>query len=295
MADTRFKVENGLLVTGVGANTLFEHRVQVNANLTVVADLLYVGGNLYVQGNSVIVGVTEYDTDIVPITDNIRSVGNTSSRWLGHFTELNVSTFSRPTTNNVSLGNTSRRWDAYATNADISGQLTVTGNTVAVGNSSIVGQLSVTNTASLGNTTVTGFVNASTFGRFGGNLTVGGTANIAGNATSGGLIFNGAALFANTRTVVGASQTVIDAFPATLSNFAKIYVTVTAPGGLYHSGELNIVHDGTLVLVNRYGELFNSSLGSFNSDINGSNIEIYFTGLSSTTYTVKTIRQQILA
>ena len=56
MANTRFKAENGILVTG--ANSIFMQQVQVNANLTVNSDLLYVGGNLYVQGDQIISGTT---------------------------------------------------------------------------------------------------------------------------------------------------------------------------------------------------------------------------------------------
>lgn len=296
MADTRFKVENGLLVTGPTANTLFEHRVNMNANLTVMADLLYVGGNLYVQGNSIVIGTTQYDTNLIPLTDNARSVGNTLNRWIGHFTDLNVATFLRPTANNIPLGNTSRRWDAYTTSISATGAVDVANSVVITGNTDITGRLLLTNTAALGNTTVTGFVNATTTGMFGSNLTVGGFANVAGNSSSRGVLFNGAAMFANSRTASGTTQTVIDSYPFSLSNFAKVYITITTGGGLYHSAEMNIIHDGSAVLVNRYGELFNTSLGSFNSDISGSNLEIYFTGANSAaTYTVKTIRQQVLA
>lgn len=294
MADTRFKIENGLLVTGAGSNTLFEQRVTVSANLTVSGDLLYVGGNLYVQGNSVIVGTSVYDVDITPLTDNSRSVGNSTNRFIGFFSDLTVGGSLRPSSNGLLLGNTTRRWDASTTNINASGVVTVGNSVIITGNTDITGRITVTNASSFGNTTITGFVNASSSANVGGSLTVGGTATISGNATAQNIILNGVAIFANTQTAVGITQKAVDGFPTTLGKFAQAYIAVTT-GVLYHSTNINIIQDGAAVLITHTNELFNTSLGSFTSDINGANVDIYFTGANSAaTYTVKTIRQQIL-
>jgi len=45
MANTSFKVENGLLVQG---NAQFDYTSKFNANVTIEADQFYIGGNLYV-------------------------------------------------------------------------------------------------------------------------------------------------------------------------------------------------------------------------------------------------------
>jgi hypothetical protein len=46
----------------------------------------------------------------------------------------------------------------------------------------------------------------------------------------------------------------------------------------YHSTKISIIHDGTTPYITEYGTLFNvSSLGSFNTIINGGNIALQLT------------------
>lgn len=298
MANTRFKAENGLLVTG--ANSIFEQQVQVNANLTVNADLLYVGGNLYVQGDQIISGTTLYDTDIIPASTTGRLLGNTTNRFDVNARNINVSGNLHPSATGKLLGNTTARWDTYSSNVDVSGVIAVTGNST------------FTNVAA-GNTNITGFINVSTTANVGGALSVGGNTAITGNlavtglttltgnvtmsanATAKALILDSAAIFSNSTVVNSGTQTIVDSFPKADADFAKVILTVKPSSGTQrHAAEILIAHDGTNVLLTEYAKLFNTSLGSFDASINNANVEIYFTSAaanSTVTQTVKVIRQ----
>lgn len=298
MANTRFKAENGILVTG--ANSIFQQEVLVNANLTVNSDLLYIAGNLYVQGSQIISGTTLYDIDIIPNATVGRLVGNTTNRFDVNARNINVSGNVQPNTSGALLGNTTARWDTYSTNVSVSGVMSVTGNTT------------LTNVAA-GNTNITGFINVSTTANVGGALSVGGNAAITGNlsvtglttltgnvtmganATAKALILDSAAIFSNTATVSNTTQNIVDSFPKADADFAKLIISVKPSSGTSrHATEILLAHDGTNVLVTEYAKLFNTSLGSFDAAINNANVEIYFTSAAANatvTQTVKVIRQ----
>lgn len=306
MSGTRFKVENGLLVTGTDSNTLFEHVVGISANLYVYGDMVYVGNNLFVTGNLVYTN-TQVLGDLIPIAETGANLGNNTFRFDGGFRLVTVSGNVLPTSNGLFLGNTSRRWDAYTTNVSATGNITVGGNTT------ITGQTSISNTLSMGNTTITGFVNVSSSATIGGNISVSGvstlsgnvgitgnanvTGNIvvAGNSTTEAVIFDNAALFTNTVIVANTtSTTVIDSFPGSQGFFSKMFISVNAANTLLHSVEMMLIQDKTNVLVTKYAELFNTKLGSFDAVINGSNVDVTFTASAANTYVVKTLRQQFL-
>lgn len=299
MANTRFKAENGLLVTG--ANSIFMQEVQVNANLTVNSDLLYVGGNLYVQGDQIISGTTLYDSDIIPLAATGRQLGNTSNRFDLNGRNINITGNMHPNSSGLLLGNTTARWDTYSTNVNANGNITVAGSG------------SIGTTLAAGNTTVTGFINVSTTANVGTTLTVGGNTSIGGNLTVSGiitltgnvtasanistkaLILDNAAIFSNTATVANTTQNIVDSFPKADFDFAKYVVTVKPSSGTQrHITEMLLTHDGTNVLITEYGKLFNTSLGSIDASINNANVELYFTSAAanaSVTQTVKVIRQ----
>lgn len=304
MADSRFKVENGLLVRG--SNSVFEDRVNVNANLTVTADLLYVGGNLYVTGDQVIAGTTVYDTDILPQSTTGRKIGNTTHKFDGLFRDIEINGNLHPTSNNLLLGNTSKRWDAYTTNVNASGTLTVAGNSIFQANVTVQANIAVNANTTLGNvasgnTSVTGFINVSSSANVAGTLRVAGESTLVGNTTvtanvaTKGLLLDHGAVFSNTKSVTTTSSTVIDAFPKAYSNFAKLFISVASATSTYHAIEMIVIHDGTNVLVTRYGEIYNTKLGTFDSNIVGDNVEVSFQASGAGTYTVRTVRYQTLA
>ena len=64
MANTRFKVDNGLTVSG--ANTLFKEAISVEANCYVYGDFLYVSGDFFVGGNLTYTNTSTYEDFLEP-------------------------------------------------------------------------------------------------------------------------------------------------------------------------------------------------------------------------------------
>lgn len=316
MADQRFKVEKGLVVSG--ANNIFTDQVTIGGNTTVEGDLLLVEGNFVVQGTTTYTGSIFYDTDIIPLADNQRKLGdgpsNTFVAFLGNTT---IYQFIHPSANNKQLGNTTQRWDASITNLDASGILTLAGN-VAV-NSTALAVISNTshkavgiNTAPIssaalyvvGNTNVNGSINVVG----GGNLVVNGSITADGTITTTSNIMTvGKLLTVTNRTTINSNTaTQIDSFTRASGKFAKYIITAdnsTAVPSLVHIIEMSLVHDNNgEVIVAKYGENFNTKLGLFDASANTTHVIVTYqanssAGLGATganTTSITTIRQQIL-
>ena len=85
-------------------------------------------------------------------------------------------------------------------------------------------------------------------------------------------------------TSVGTSATVVDTFAKATYRVAKYVCQVSNSGlGEYQACELLVAHDGTTAKVTEYAEVYTgaSSLGSFSAVVNGSNIEVKFTGANA--------------
>lgn len=303
MAQSRFKIQDGIIAANSSANSVFEHPLRVNANTTINGDLLMVTGDFTVQGDYIIAGQTIYDTDLLPAA-NGRSIGNSTNQFDALLRNVSISGYLYPSTNSIALGSTTKRWDAYTTNISATGTIAVTNsatfsNTLAVTGAATFGNtIAVTNSATFSNTlAVTGAVTLSNTLAVTGTATITGNVSTQGNVVSNSVILNNVAgIFANSKSVSGTAKTVIDSFAISLGNFAKTIITVRDNNQQYHAIEILLLHTGTNTLLTKYGEIYNTKLGTFDADINGSLLEISFTGTnSSATYTVKTIRQQILA
>ena len=96
---------------------------------------------------------------------------------------------------------------------------------------------------------------------------------------------SGAAIICgDTATNVGTSATVVDSFALATYRVAKYVCQVTNSGlGEYSASELLVVHNGTTATVTEFAEVKTgaSALGSFSATINGSNVEIKFTGANA--------------
>ena len=291
MADTRFKIENGLTVSG--ANTILRDTLEVNANTYVRGDLLFVSGDFFIGGNIQYTN-TSIAGDLVPTTATGIALGNTSRRFEGFFVNISVSGAATPTANGGSLGNTSNRWFAYTTNIDATGQLTLAGN-VAVNTNALVVDASNkrvgVNMTPAGSNTLS--VNGPTF--VNGPIIVNGSITSVGglSATGTSIAFGNAAIYSNTATGTTGSIT-IDGFATGLGRAAKMFIYVDAGNTVVHSIEMMLLHEGTNVLVTKYAEIFNSSLGTFDANIVTGNVVVTFTPTTTGSYTVKTIRQQML-
>jgi hypothetical protein len=311
MADQRFKVEQGLFVSG--ANNIFTGDATVGGNTTVEGDLLLVKGNFTVQGTTTYTGTTYYDTDIIPLVDNQRLLGSSSNTFVAYLGNTTITQFVHPSANNKQLGNTTKRWDASVTNLDGSGTLIIGGNVTINSTAFIVDSANLraaVNAAPIstaafyvvGNTTVNGSINIVN----GGNLVVNG--NISAN---GGVSVNGVIQTTNTTLTAGkttqvttrtqvttTTATTIDQFATSSGKFAKLMISVdnsTSSPSVVHAVEMLLAHDSAgNVIATKYAELYTTKLGTFDASISGSNVVVTFTATTANTYNVTALRQLIL-
>lgn len=85
-------------------------------------------------------------------------------------------------------------------------------------------------------------------------------------------------------TTSNTSQVTVDSFSTSLYRTAKYTMQITH-GTIYHSEEITIIHDGSTPRIVEYGVIYSngSSLGSFDVDIVGGNVELLFTPVDTPT------------
>lgn len=242
MANTRFKTENGLLVTG--GNAQFDDVVRMNANLTVDADLILVTGDLQVQGAQIFTGGQLYTSDIVADVDGL-NIANTTNQFNAFLGTVRVFDGLFPQGNTLPLGNSTSRFVITANTLNLSGNAAITGNLTVSNTMSVTGAvtlgntLSVTNTVTLSNTlSVTGAVTLSNTLAVTGAATLSNTIAVTGAGTlSNTLAVTGAVTLGNTLAVtntVTLSNTLSVTGAATLSN------TLAVTGSITGSANVNI-------------------------------------------------------
>jgi len=248
MANTSFKAENGLSVTG---NAQFDYTSKFNANVTIAADQWYIGGNLYVTGTQVFVGGNAAVADILAGASGLK-IGNTTNQFDAYLSNVFVYGLLNPVGNTILLGNSTNRWVISGNTLNISTTSTLTGaatlaNTIAVtGAATLANTLGVTGATTLSNTmSVTGAANAlSTFGVTGATTLTGAANALSTFGVTGATTLTGAAnalstfgvtgvaTFANTTSHVGA---------ATFSNTLAVTGTTTLTGNATLSGALQTI------------------------------------------------------
>mgnify|MGYP000456303731 CR=1 FL=1 len=118
-----------------------------------------------------------------------------------------------------------------------------------------------------------------TFDKATANLYVGSIVN-----TSTVKLDNLSYLTTGTHTTSNTSQVTADTFAIATYRTAKYTMQITS-GSDYHSEEISIIHDGTTPKIVEYGVIYSNgiSLGSFDVDIVGGNVELLFTPINSIT------------
>ena len=314
MSDHRFRVEKGLYATG--SNNYIDNGLYVNSGMTVNNGLLLVNGSFTVTGNFIVQGNSLQDVNIYPLSSNgFLNVGSPSNTYNMNANTLQANSV-YPYGTGANLGSLTNRWNFFATNIDATGTLNLGGNfTVNTGSTPAL-TVDSTNLRAAVNTVTTssyalavgGPVSATSlnFGTIGSanGFVANTTTVITGNSTVNTQITPGVLLtgkvgyYQNNVTVATTSTTTIDAFPQSLSRSAKLVISVddsTGSPSKMHMIEMLVAHDNTTnVLTSKFGELYNTKLGSFDATISGSTVNITFTAFTSSTYAVKTIRQQIL-
>ena len=125
MANNRFKVDNGLAVTG---NAEFYQRIDAFANAHFNNDLFVVSGNLVVNGTLIYANVVIGNGGIRSIADQ-QDLGNTTNRFNLFGYRVQVDDTLVPLANGVAAGNTTRRFEVFANNLNAT--------TITVGSTSI--------------------------------------------------------------------------------------------------------------------------------------------------------------
>ena len=94
-----------------------------------------------------------------------------------------------------------------------------------------------------------------------------------------------------TKSRGNATKTATDEFA--LDTFGKNdfraarYVVAMSRGSDFHSTEIMLVHDGSVVTMTQYGTLKDNNLASFDADISGSTVRLLATPASNTSTTIK--------
>jgi hypothetical protein len=127
-----------------------------------------------------------------------------------------------------------------------------------------------------------------TFDKASANLYVGGLVN-----TNTIKLDNQSSITTGNYTTANTNQVVVDTFSTSSYRTAKYTMQLTY-GTTYHSEEITIIHDGTTPRIVEYGVIYSNggSLGSFDVDIRGGNVELLFTPVTSPT-TLKYIKTLI--
>jgi len=305
MANTRFKTENSLTVSGESnsifyTNTLFNSTVTVNSATIIVNGALIVGNSasgepsdLSVTGSLLVAGNLSYTNtsvsgDLKPTSDGL-ALGNTTYRFDGYFRNVLIygTNGIRPSSNTTgtTLGDSASRWVINGNTINLSGKADITGNlfvgTTALKVTTSSNQVSI-NTAS-----------------FNGALNVVGDTNIAGNVAANAVIYSGRAYRdTNTATISSTSQIVIDKFSNSAFKAVKYFIYVTDSTRVKHAIELSGINAGADILQHQYGEIFNTSLGTYtlakNADTTSIDLLFTATGANTTnTYTVTVLRDVI--
>lgn len=305
MANTRFKTENSLLVTGdtntqIDTISLFNANVSVNSSILVVNGELYVGNtsggatsNLYVTGNLLVSGNLVYTN--TNVTGDLRAdidgldLGNTSNRFDMFIREGYVYSLLNPSSNTVTLGNSTQRWVMSGNTLDLSGSLNMIGNLTI--NTSSFKVSSNTNQVAINTAAFSKALNVNGGADITGDIT--GTANVSGLLFKTGNMI----IVTNTATISGNTTIVVDEFANSgvkaVKYIAHAENNTTAGRYLVEVMGLNV---NTTILVSQYGEVNNVPLGTFNLIKTGANLALTYTDLlanATNTSTVTVLRTLI--
>lgn len=286
MANTRFKTEHSLLVTGdtntqIDTISLFNANVSVNSSVLVVNGELVVGNtsagytsNLTVTGSMLIAGNLVYTNttvsgDLRPSVDGL-DLGNTSNRFDAFIREGYVYSLLNPSSNTIPLGNSTQRWAISGTTLDLSNSLDVSGNLT----------INTTSFKVNANTNQVAINTAS----YSAALNVNGGANITGDlaatANIGAAQFktNNMSFTTNSAIINNSTTTVVDQFSNSGVKVVKYiaHAENNTTTGKY-AVEIVGLNVNTTILVSQYGEVNNVTLGTFNLIKSGANLALTYT------------------
>ena len=87
-------------------------------------------------------------------------------------------------------------------------------------------------------------------------------------------------------TKTSVSQFNLDSFAKATYRAAR-YIVAMSEGTNFHSTEVMLVHDGSVVTLTQYGTLKDTSLATFDADISGSDVRLRCTPASTSSTVIK--------
>ena len=177
-------------------------------------------------------------------------------------------------------------------NVSSSANLTISSNSTFSANVVVVGSTTLSNTLNTGNTTVTGTLTTTSNTNVSGSLNVTGTVNVSntvsvGNTTFGSL-YN-VLVSSNSNIGNNSSTRLVYSFPKASYRTGKLIVSASN-SGKNQIVEILVAHDGTTSYSTTYGTIaspvvvgLEAPLGTFTSQVNVANVEIYMAQVYSNT------------
>lgn len=281
----------GVTTNSTATNTYIGGILTVNA-LSTFSKNVTMSGDLTVTGNlNAVIG--QPAGDFIPISNTNLSLGNSTLTWTAHLYQPIIYSQITPNANGVLLGNTTNRFAAALSSVNATGIVTFGGNLTVNSTALVIDasnkRIGINTAPAAGDAlTVTGTINSTTL--------VSSSVTVSGNTVSGGLVVGNSVIFANVISTASLSAVVVDSFPKATYPLAKYIISVKDTTTLVHALELLLTHEGTNVLLTKYGEIYNTNLGSFDADINGANVELKYTSSNAGTgpWTIKTSRTNMV-
>jgi len=87
-------------------------------------------------------------------------------------------------------------------------------------------------------------------------------------------------------TKTATTQFDLDTFAHASFRAAK-YIVAMSRGSDFHSTEIMLVHDGSVVTITQYGTLKDASIATFDADISGDNVRLRCTPASTSSSVIK--------
>lgn len=265
----------GVNVASVGAGLALHvagntQTTDLVATAGITADTVTVQTSLTGSANLAVVSNTDFSSNVT-MADDLTVSGTLSITDLDY--TLVPDDYDNLIPNQVSgrlLGNTSNRWEGYFTDLDVSNDLDVGGN-VTVTDTITTDTLVVTNSAAL--PSAISFTGVTDFE----DINVTGVASFA-NLQVQSLTTNTAGIIGTGSSVSTTSPTKIDEFDKTVSKgFKYIIHGENSNSNSAYAIEINCSHNGNNVFFTRFGEVSNNFDATIVPQINGGNVELIAT------------------
>lgn len=251
-----------------------------------------VSGNVTITGNLTVQGtLISVNTQVLSVTDSLIELANNNSSdtldigFYGNYSNGTSNLYTglvRSDTDKIYYLFDTLTSEPTNTSINFANAKTATLNANVVSNSVIISGVNVLGYASAAfNKANTSIQN--TGGTINGSLKV-----------NGDLIVANAQYFSSNVQISSNTQEVIDTFTASFWRTAKYTVQISETATNYHSTDILLIHDGSIVHKVEYAVVTTAGeLGTFDADINTGSVRLLFTATSATNKTLKVIRTLI--